>query len=231
MKQLSSMMTGSACSGSSTPPMPTPPEMWQFLPICAQEPTVAQVSTIVPLADMGADIDEARHQHDARRDIGRAAHDRSPARRGSRPRGSGLAPAGEFRRHLVPPGGAALGPAARISHMSLRRNDSSTAFFSHWLTRQPPRPFSATRALPLSSRSRLGFDGIANLALCRRRDRVPVFPCRIDGSLQFRVAHGSDSDRLLWLVRPRLWGRRYSELKASAASFRPHPSASRQGRR
>ena len=48
MKQLSSMITGSACSGSSTPPMPTPPEMWQFLPICAQEPTVAQVSTIVP---------------------------------------------------------------------------------------------------------------------------------------------------------------------------------------
>ena len=47
-KQLSSMMTGPACSGSSTPPMPAPPEMWQFLPICAQEPTVAQVSTMVP---------------------------------------------------------------------------------------------------------------------------------------------------------------------------------------
>src|SRR6478735_4347897 len=48
MKQLSSMITGPACSGSSTPPMPAPPEMWQFLPICAQEPTVAQVSTMVP---------------------------------------------------------------------------------------------------------------------------------------------------------------------------------------
>ena len=48
MKQLSSMITGPACSGSSTPPMPAPPEMWQFLPICAQEPTVAQVSIIVP---------------------------------------------------------------------------------------------------------------------------------------------------------------------------------------
>src|SRR5207253_8917461 len=46
MKQLPSMMTGSACNGSSTPPIPTPPERWQFLPICAQEPTVAQVSTI-----------------------------------------------------------------------------------------------------------------------------------------------------------------------------------------
>ena len=48
MKQLSSMITGFACSGSSTPPMPAPPEMWQFLPICAQEPTVAQVSIIAP---------------------------------------------------------------------------------------------------------------------------------------------------------------------------------------
>ena len=48
MKQLSSMITGPACNGSSTPPMPAPPEMWHFLPICAQEPTVAQVSTMVP---------------------------------------------------------------------------------------------------------------------------------------------------------------------------------------
>ena len=48
MKQSSSMITGPACSGSSTPPMPAPPEMWTLLPICAQLPTVAQVSTIVP---------------------------------------------------------------------------------------------------------------------------------------------------------------------------------------
>ena len=50
MKQLSSTTTGAACNGSSTPPMPAPPEMWQFLPTWAQEPTVAQVSTIVPLS-------------------------------------------------------------------------------------------------------------------------------------------------------------------------------------
>ena len=48
MKQLSSMMVGLACSGSSTPPMPTPPDRCTFLPICAHEPTVAQVSTMVP---------------------------------------------------------------------------------------------------------------------------------------------------------------------------------------
>ena len=48
MKQSSSMIVGPACIGSSTPPMPTPPDRCTFLPICAQEPTVAQVSTIVP---------------------------------------------------------------------------------------------------------------------------------------------------------------------------------------
>ena len=49
MKQLSSMMTGLACRGSSTPPMPAPPEICTLAPIWAQLPTVAQVSTMVPL--------------------------------------------------------------------------------------------------------------------------------------------------------------------------------------
>jgi hypothetical protein len=48
MKQSSSMIVGAACSGSSTPPMPTPPERCTLRPICAHEPTVAQVSTMVP---------------------------------------------------------------------------------------------------------------------------------------------------------------------------------------
>src|SRR5215207_8734653 len=43
----SSTITGSACGGSSTPPIPTPPARWTSAPICAHEPTVAQVSTIV----------------------------------------------------------------------------------------------------------------------------------------------------------------------------------------
>src|ERR1700722_14130285 len=46
-KQSSSMITGLACNGSSTPPIPTPPDKWQLAPICAQLPTVAQVSTMV----------------------------------------------------------------------------------------------------------------------------------------------------------------------------------------
>ena len=48
MKQLSSMMVGLACRGSSTPPRPTPPDRCTLAPTCAHEPTVAQVSTMVP---------------------------------------------------------------------------------------------------------------------------------------------------------------------------------------
>src|SRR5579859_911655 len=44
----SSTTTGTAFGGSSTPPIPTPPDRCTFLPIWAHEPTVAQVSTIVP---------------------------------------------------------------------------------------------------------------------------------------------------------------------------------------
>ncbi len=46
----SSTTTGTAFGGSSTPPIPTPPERWTFFPIWAPEPTVAQVSTIVPVS-------------------------------------------------------------------------------------------------------------------------------------------------------------------------------------
>ena len=48
MNAPSSTITGAACTGSSTPPIPTPPERCTFAPICAQEPTVAHVSTMVP---------------------------------------------------------------------------------------------------------------------------------------------------------------------------------------
>src|SRR5690606_11964836 len=47
-KTLSSMITGAAWTGSSTPPIPTPPLRCTCLPIWAHEPTVAQVSTMVP---------------------------------------------------------------------------------------------------------------------------------------------------------------------------------------
>jgi hypothetical protein len=40
-------ITGAACGGSSTPPMPTPPDRCTRAPICAHDPTVAHVSTMV----------------------------------------------------------------------------------------------------------------------------------------------------------------------------------------
>src|ERR1044072_3979603 len=43
----SSTITGRAPGGSSTPPMPTPPARCTSAPICAPDPTVAHVSTIV----------------------------------------------------------------------------------------------------------------------------------------------------------------------------------------
>src|SRR5689334_24057202 len=43
----SSTITGRAFTGSSTPPIPTPPARCTSAPIWAHEPTVAQVSTIV----------------------------------------------------------------------------------------------------------------------------------------------------------------------------------------
>ena len=43
----SPIITGAAFGGSRTPPMPTPPERCTRSPICAHEPTVAQVSTMV----------------------------------------------------------------------------------------------------------------------------------------------------------------------------------------
>ena len=46
-KAPSSTITGRVPGGSSTPPMPTPPARWTSAPICAPDPTVAHVSTIV----------------------------------------------------------------------------------------------------------------------------------------------------------------------------------------
>src|SRR3954470_9555108 len=55
---------------------------------------------------------------------------------------------GTLSHQAESPGAPIMGP------LSCSRNDSSTAFLSHWLTVQAPLPpRSATRALPPSSRS------------------------------------------------------------------------------
>ena len=126
--------------------------MWQRLPICAQEPTVAQVSTIVAFVDIGAEIDEGRHQHDARRDIGGAADDR--ARHGAEAGGAEavLAPAVELRRHLVPPGRARRAAGMMLHVVQPERQQHRLL---QPLVDDPSRRrcFSATRTLPESSSS------------------------------------------------------------------------------
>src|SRR4029453_15952773 len=47
-KQPSSIIPGEPSQRSSSPPIPPPPLRCTPLPICAQLPTVSQVSTIVP---------------------------------------------------------------------------------------------------------------------------------------------------------------------------------------
>ena len=61
----SSTITGAACGGSSTPPIPTPPARWTSAPICAHEPDRRPGVDHRARADPGADVDVARHQHDA----------------------------------------------------------------------------------------------------------------------------------------------------------------------
>jgi hypothetical protein len=111
--------------------------------IWAQEPTVAHVSIIVP-SPMGAEIDEGRHQHDARRDIGRAPDD--AVRHGTE---TGLlefgrAPAVELRGDLVPPHGAARSAWDHAHVVEAEREQHR--LLQPLVVTQPPA-FSATRRL------------------------------------------------------------------------------------
>ena len=101
--------------------------------------------------------------------IGAAADDRAGHRAEAGLGELPVAPAGELGRHLVPPVRAA-GAAGDHLHR-LRRNDSSTAFLSHWLTRHSPSTCSATRASPLSSMAIAALDRQADVA-ARFRGRL-----------------------------------------------------------
>src|SRR5476649_836366 len=129
IKQLSSIMVGLACNGSNTPPIPTPPDRCTFLPICAQEPTVAQVSTMVP--------ESTRAPRLTKDGISTTLGAMKAERRTTEP-GTARKPAflnfaafqplnleSTLSHHAALPG-----PPA-ITLISLSLNDSSTAFFSH----------------------------------------------------------------------------------------------------
>ena len=121
MKQSSSMITGPACSGSSTPPMPGAA---RDVDVAADLRAAADRRPGVDhraFADVGADVDEARHQHRARRDEGAAADDRAGHRAEAGLRELLLAPAGELGRHLVPPMRAARAAGDRLHRVEAER--------------------------------------------------------------------------------------------------------------
>src|ERR1700692_1505750 len=113
MKQSSSITTGPACTGSNTPANPAAAEDVDFpADLRAGADGRPGVDHRV-LADIGAEIDEGRHQDDAGRDEGAA-----PQHRAGRCAKTPLLelrrlPALEFRRHLVPPRGTAGGALDR----------------------------------------------------------------------------------------------------------------------
>ena len=149
MKQWSSMIVGLAWSGSSTPPMPVPAEMWQLRPTWAQLPIEAQVSTIVPsptkapmLTKLGISTTPLPIKAPRRTMAPGTARNSACAKRAaSQPANLG----GTLSHHIAPPG------PPGIASIGLSRKESRTAFLSHWLTCQPS-PFSATRASPASRR-------------------------------------------------------------------------------
>src|SRR3954462_9887270 len=137
----SSTITGLAWRGSSTPPIPTPPERWTSVPICAHEPPVAHVSTIVP---------EPTHAPTLTYD------------------GMSTTPGAMYAPWRAVAGGTtrtpfsaqpvlsgilswySYGPTSIVSIPRVR-NESRIAFFAHSLTCQPSPAGAATRISPSSS--------------------------------------------------------------------------------
>ena len=91
------------------------------------------------------------------------------------------APAGELRGNLVPPGRTA--GAAGDQPLSFRRNDNSTAFFSHWLTFQESGPsrrdFLGDPRLAAVEQAQRPLDRVAHVAVvCGLIWRDPRRPVR-----------------------------------------------------
>ena len=141
-----------------------------------------------PLVDIGADVDERGHQHGfrpmkaPRRTIAPGTA-RKPAacemRRGPSPRTStGSCPT---RARPRPPPSA----PARITVLRVRRNDSRTAFFSHW---RWPSAVALLRArlgpCPRRAGRRVSSTAVAHRALRARPDLVAPLPSGVYLGLQ-----------------------------------------------
>ena len=126
--------------------------MWQFAPICAQEPTVAQVSTMVFSPTCAPKIDEAGHQHHALGDVGAVAHHRAGNHADACIAETVFTPTGKFQRHLVESRRAS---GAKFHHHVVVEPERQQNRLLEPLVDLPAAvpSGSATRALPESSNS------------------------------------------------------------------------------
>src|SRR5207249_6864464 len=167
--------------------------------------------------DIGAEIDERRHQHNVAGDEGGAAHDRAGDGAESCIAKTVLAPALELRGHLVPPRRLARAAGNRAHVVEAERQQ-------HRLL-QPLIDLPLARGLALGD-ARLALveqferaiDGLANLALGRRRNAVAGIESGVDGGFERGQGH-----RVSLGFRAKLtgffgiWGGR---VKASPSSLR-----------
>ena len=149
----SSMITGIAPTGSSTPPICAAAEMWQCLPTCAQLPTSACESTMVPSPTYAPTL----------MNIGGMQVTPLPMKQPSRmldPPGTMRTPLASVKSlHRI--GGLVEKRLPRrrrtdMSTMAPMRNPSRMPFFTQPFTRQPPGDAasgSAARTVPAFSAS------------------------------------------------------------------------------
>ena len=183
--------------------MPTPPERCTFAPICAHEPTVAHVSTMVPGADPRADVHVAGHQ-DRRPARGSAVAATAAAARRARPRRRSPCFSGSLSWY-------SNGPDSIVS-IPRTRKYSRIAFFTHAFTIHPSSVGSATRTSPRSSS--------ADRVLHRRGVDVPVL--RREARLDARGQVGVGVDAHACTSRSDSAPSRISTARAQSSSVAHH---------
>ena len=140
--------------------------------------------------DIGAQIDEAGHQHDAPGDEGRPANDavRDGAEAGlAKPV---VAPALELRGNLVPPAGVAARPAADRGHV-VQPERQQDGFLGPLVDGPGAAGPSFRHPKPAFVQGvQGGDDGVANGAGRGRANRIAVLPCGVDSGSEVGKAHG-----------------------------------------
>ena len=137
---------------------------------------------------MGAEIDEGGHQHDAGRDIGRAAHDRPRHRAKAGVAEARFAPAVELGGHLVPPRRLAgrTGDDAHVVEAERQEHRLLEPLID------PPGPvglFLGDARFAGIEQIERGLDRVAHRALGCQADFVALFEGVVDGFREVGVSH------------------------------------------